>query len=82
MQTDILKSFGAAIRRMRLLNGISQETFADLCDLHRTYVSDIELGKRNVSLENIDRIANALGISISDLFKEVEKQNANVWRIW
>lgn len=78
MQTDILKSFGAAIRRMRLLNGISQETFADLCDLHRTYVSDIELGKRNVSLENIDRIANALGISISDLFKEVEKQNANV----
>lgn len=78
MQTDILKSFGAAVRRMRLLNGISQETFADLCDLHRTYVSDIELGKRNVSLENIDRIANALGISISELFKEVEKQNASV----
>ena len=63
---------------MRLLNGISQETFADLCDLHRTYVSDIELGKRNVSLENIDRIANALGISISELFKEVEKEDAGV----
>lgn len=78
MQTDILKSFGVAVRKMRLLNGISQETFADLCDLHRTYVSDIELGKRNVSLENIDRIANALGISISELFKEVEKENASV----
>ncbi len=78
MQTDILKSFGVAVRRMRLLNGISQETFADLCDLHRTYVSDIELGKRNVSLENIDRIANALGISISELFKEVEKENASL----
>lgn len=78
MQTDILKSFGVAVRRMRLLNGISQETFADLCDLHRTYVSDIELGKRNVSLENIDRIANALGISTSELFKEVEKENASL----
>ena len=78
MQTAILKSFGVAVRRMRLLNGISQETFADLCDLHRTYVSDIELGKRNVSLENIDRIANALGISISELFKEVEKENASL----
>lgn len=78
MQTDILKSFGAAVRKMRLLNGISQETFADLCDLHRTYVSDIELGKRNVSLENIDRIANALGVSISELFEEVEKENASV----
>lgn len=78
MQTDILKNFGVAVRRMRLLNGISQETFADLCDLHRTYVSDIELGKRNVSLENIDRIANALGISISELFMEVEKEDAGV----
>lgn len=78
MQTDILKSFGAAVRKMRLLNGISQETFADLCDLHRTYVSDIELGKRNVSLENIDRIATALGVSISELFEEVEKDNASV----
>lgn len=78
MQTDILKSFGVTVRKMRLLNGISQETFADLCDLHRTYVSDIELGKRNVSLENIDRIADALGISISELFKEVEKENASV----
>ncbi len=78
MQADILKSFGVAVRKMRLLNGISQETFADLCDLHRTYVSDIELGKRNVSLENIDRIANALEISISELFKEVEKENASI----
>lgn len=78
MQTDILKSFGAAVRRMRLINGISQERFADLCDLHRTYVSDIELGKRNISLENIDRIANALGTSISELFKEVEKEDAGI----
>lgn len=78
MQTDILKNFGLAVRKLRLLQGISQESFADLCDLHRTYVSDIELGKRNVSLENIDRIAEALGISISELFREVEKENASI----
>lgn len=78
MQTDILKNFGLAVRKLRLLQGISQESFADLCDLHRTYVSDIELGKRNVSLENIDRIAEALGISISELFTEVEKGNASI----
>lgn len=78
MQKYISKSFGAAVRRLRLLSGISQENFADLCDLHRTYISDIELGKRNVSLENIDRIATALGISISELFKEVEKENESI----
>lgn len=78
MQTDILKNFGLAVRKLRLLQGISQESFADLCDLHRTYVSDIELGKRNISLENIDRIAEALGISISELFREVEKGNASI----
>ena len=81
MQTDILKNFGLAVRKLRLLQGISQESFADLCDLHRTYVSDIELGKRNISLENIDRIAEALGISISELFREVEKGNASIWGI-
>ena len=50
---------------------ISQEEFAEMCGLHRTYISDIELGKRNVSLENIEKIANALNISISQLFAEV-----------
>lgn len=43
-----------------------------MCSLHRTYISDIELGKRNVSLENIDKMAEALDMRISDLFKEVE----------
>lgn len=56
--------------------GISQETFADLCNLHRTYISDVELGKRNVSLENIKHIADALGIKMSDLFEEVENNES------
>lgn len=43
-----------------------------MCGLHRTYISDIERGTRNVSLENIDRMAGALEVKISDIFKEVE----------
>ena len=72
MHSDLLLDFGKAVRKIRLSKKISQEAFADMCDLHRTYISDIELGKRNVSLENIGRMATALGISISKLFMEVE----------
>lgn len=73
MDNRLLISFGHTLRRIRLEQGISQEQFADLSDLHRTYISDIELGKRNVSLENIGKIAEALKMKISELFQEVEK---------
>ena len=68
---NVLMRFGEAVRKLRQERQISQEEFADMCGLHRTYISDIELGKRNVSLENIEKIAVALGISISDLFEGV-----------
>lgn len=73
MHSDILLAYGRTIRSLRQDKKISQEALADLCGLHRTYISDIELGKRNVSLENIFKIADALAISVSDLFVEVEK---------
>ena len=73
MKTDVLLAFGQTIRKIRLERNISQEKFADLCDLHRTYISDVELGKRNVSLENIDKMASALHLRISELFQEIEK---------
>ena len=72
MQNDLLFSFGQAVRKFRLSKGISQESFAYICDLHRTYISDVELGKRNVSLENIGKMANALDMHIYELFQEVE----------
>lgn len=53
---------------LRRAKGLSQEAFADICGLHRTYVGAIERGERNVSLENIEKIAKALGISIASLF--------------
>ena len=69
---DILTRYGQAVRKIRLAPEISQEELADRCGLHRTYISDIELGKRNLSLENIERIAISLNKSLSDFFKEVE----------
>ena len=73
MQKELLFAFGQTVRKIRLSKDISQEKFADMCDLHRTYISDIELGKRNVSLENIGKMADALDMEISKLFQEVER---------
>ncbi len=71
MESNILVRYGKAVRKIRTAQGISQEELADLCGLHRTYISDVELGKRNLSLENIERIACALKLSLPDFFTEV-----------
>lgn len=72
MKEHILIRYGQAVRKVRLEQGISQEELADRCGLHRTYISDVELGKRNISLENIERIVISLDKTLSDFFKEVE----------
>ncbi len=64
---DILLRFGERVRGLRTTKGLSQESFAALCDLDRTYIGGIERGERNLSLRNIEVIANALGIPISEL---------------
>lgn len=69
--SGILERFGQRIREERGKLGLSQEQFADLCGLDRTYISGIERGKRNVSLKNIEAISTALGVSIRDLFEGV-----------
>ena len=73
MKDGILHTFGEVVRKNRVAQGISQEKLAEMCDLHRTYISDVELGKRNVSLQNIKKISLALNIQISKLFQEVEE---------
>ena len=65
---NIRKLFGDKVRKLRLAKGWSQEEFAFECDLHRTYVGAIERGERNISIDNIEKIANALDIEISKLF--------------
>ena len=65
---DIIKVFGKNVRRFRNQRGYSQEELADICGLHRTYISDIERFKRSISLENIQKIADALNIDTYTLF--------------
>jgi transcriptional regulator with XRE-family HTH domain len=68
---DVRIRFGKAIRNRREKLGVSQEEFADMCELDRTYVGGIERGERNVSLINIEKIALAFRVSLSELFKGV-----------
>jgi len=68
---DIRVRFGNALRQRRRRLGLSQEAFADLCGLDRTYVGGIERGERNVSLLNIGKIARALRVSLSELFRNI-----------
>lgn len=72
---NILNVFGKNVRKYRSLLGLSQEKLAEKCGLHRTYISDIECFRRSISLENIQKIADALEIDTYLLFVE-EKDNA------
>ena len=63
--------FGRAVRQKRHKLGVSQEAFADLCGLDRTYIGGIERGERNVALVNIEKIARALRLSLAELFRGV-----------
>lgn len=67
---DIIKVFGANLRKYRKELGVSQEKFAEMCGLHRTYISDIERFQRSIALENVQKIADALGIETYKLFLE------------
>lgn len=66
---DILSRFGRRVRELRQARGLSQETFAVSCGLDRTYVSGIERGKRNVSLRNLQLIAEGLNVDLSKLLQ-------------
>ncbi|QTN34838.1 helix-turn-helix domain-containing protein [Cognatishimia activa] len=67
-QADIRKKFGNRIRTLRTEKGFSQEAFADECGLDRSYMGGVERGQRNIALVNIEKISQALGMSLSELF--------------
>jgi len=71
MSLDIRIRFGRAIRQKRTKLGVSQEAFADMCQLDRTYIGGIERGERNVALVNIEKIAKTLRLTIAELFRGV-----------
>ncbi|MBX3735609.1 MAG: helix-turn-helix transcriptional regulator [Candidatus Didemnitutus sp.] len=66
--TQDLRLLGEGIRRHRQALDVSQEDFAELCDLHRTYIGQVERGEKNISFENILKIARGLKIKPSKLF--------------
>jgi transcriptional regulator with XRE-family HTH domain len=71
MKSDILIKFGKRVKEERLKNNLSQEELATKAGVHRTYIGMIERAEKNITLENIEKIANALDIKLSDLFKDL-----------
>ena len=67
---NIIMIFGTNVRYYRTKLGLSQEKFDELCNLHRTYISDIECFQRNVSLESVQKIADAIKIEPYKLLME------------
>lgn len=67
---DIIKVFGENVRKYRIAMGLSQEDFAEKCGLHRTYISAVERFQRNISIENVQKIADALGMESYRLLME------------
>ena len=65
---NIKEKIGYRLRELRTEKGLSQEKFSFECELDRTYIASIERGKRNVSIANIEKIAKAFDISVSDFF--------------
>ena len=69
---NILKAFGLRVQQLRKETGMSQEKFALSIDMDRTYLASVEAGRRNISINNIRKIADGLNITISELFIGVE----------
>lgn len=67
----ITTKIGNKIRELRTQTGLSQEKFAQKIGMDRTYFASVELGKRNISIVNIEKIANGLNVSLSELFENV-----------
>lgn len=74
---DLQICFGMAVRELRSQKGLSQEKFALSIEMDRTYLASVEAGKRNISLQNIIKIANGLNVSSSHLLAYAEKLSKN-----
>ena len=65
--SPLTATLAANIRAFRATNGLSQEEFADMCGLHRTYVGSVERGERNVTLSTLEVVASVIGVSVPQL---------------
>lgn len=67
----IQQLFGNRCKELRIAKGLSQEKFALRIGMDRTYYASVESGRRNISIQNIEKIANGFDISLGELFKEI-----------
>ena len=72
MEGDLQRLLGANLRRYRLARGLSQEAFADVVGVHRTYMGGLERGERNLTLRSVERIAAQLGVEPLALLQPVD----------
>lgn len=84
--SEFLKNVGARIRTIRKIRGFTQETLAEKTGLQNTYISDVERGDRNISLETLEKIIEALQVNAIDLFqfpeeKELKQELINTLKI-
>ena len=68
---SITVRFGKRLKELRNQKGLSQEKFALQIEMNRTYYASVEAGRRNISIENIEKIANGLNVSLAELFREL-----------
>lgn len=73
-KTNLTIEFGMVVRRLREVQGMSQEDFADACGLHRTYIGTVERGEKTVTIETARKIAIALNLPLWNLLKRVEEE--------
>lgn len=74
---DLIFNVGITIAKLRNKNNFSQEVLSELSEIHRTYLSEVEGGKRNLTLTVLKRIVDALGFSMSEFFRIVEEDSLN-----
>ncbi len=70
MRGELQRTFGANLRRYREAQGLSQEAFADLLGMHRTYVGGVERGERNLTLQSVERIAGLINEAPLDMLAD------------
>ena len=78
MEDKLLLALGERIRELRLKRGYSQESFADHCGVHRTFMGTVERGESNLSFHNLARIAGALGVPIAKVVLGLEARAARL----
>ena len=74
---DLTREFGALVRQLRLEKGMSQERLGELCGLHRNYIGAVERAERTPSIVSADRLAKALGTTLSSMFLKLEQEDSS-----